>query len=103
MPSERDVDARKARRIALIGICASACLATLNIVVGLLSRSTSVVATGVEFAGDVLASSAVFLGMTVAVVFTPASPGHAPLRRLDPAASARRPTLRGRGPSPRRC
>jgi cation diffusion facilitator family transporter len=67
MPSELDTDARMARRVALIGICASACLATLNIVVGLLSRSTSVVATGIEFAGDVLASSAVFLGMTVAV------------------------------------
>src|SRR5512134_2546175 len=67
MPSELDADTRAARRVALIGICASACLATLNIAVGLLSRSTSVVATGVEFAGDVLASSAVFLGMTVAV------------------------------------
>ena len=58
---------RAARRVALAGIFASAVLATLNIVVGLLVRSTSVLATGVEFAGDVLASTAVWLGMIVAV------------------------------------
>jgi cation diffusion facilitator family transporter len=50
----------------LAGIGASAVLAALNIVVGLWSRSTSVVATGVEFAGDVLTSTVVFFGMLVA-------------------------------------
>jgi cation diffusion facilitator family transporter len=54
------------RRVALAGIFASAMLATLNITVGLLVRSTSVFATGVEFAGDMLASSVVLLGMIAA-------------------------------------
>jgi cation diffusion facilitator family transporter len=67
MSSEPDANVRTARRVTLVGICASAALAVLNIVVGLLARSTSVVATGVEFAGDVLASTVVFLGMLVAV------------------------------------
>ena len=67
MSSEPDADTRTARRVALLGICASAILAALNIAVGLLARSTSVVATGIEFAGDVLASTVVFFGMVVAV------------------------------------
>ena len=66
--------ARTGRRVALVGIAASAVLATLNILVGLLTRSTSVVATGVEFAGDVLASTIVLLGMIVAV--KPADENH---------------------------
>jgi len=67
MYSEPDRDVRTGRRVALTGICASAILATLNIVVGVFARSMSVVATGIEFAGDVLASTVVFLGMIVAV------------------------------------
>jgi len=59
-------DAQRGRRVALAGIVASAVLATLNIAVGVLTHSTSVVATGVEFAGDVLASTVVLLGMMVA-------------------------------------
>jgi hypothetical protein len=39
----------------------SALLATLNIVVGIATGSTSVVATGGEFAGDVLAWSVVLI------------------------------------------
>jgi cation diffusion facilitator family transporter len=74
MSSERDADTRTARRVALVGICASAALAVLNIVVGLLARSTAVVATGIEFAGDVLASALVFFGMVVAV--KPADENH---------------------------
>jgi cation diffusion facilitator family transporter len=62
------------RRVAIVGIVASAVLATLNIVVGLMSHSTSVVATGVEFAGDVLASTIVLIGMIVAV--KPADENH---------------------------
>jgi cation diffusion facilitator family transporter len=54
------------RRIAIVSVGASACLAIFNVTAGLLSRSTSVVAAGLEFAGDVLASLIVFLGMWVA-------------------------------------
>src|SRR3954447_10524603 len=45
---------RTANRVVVAGISVSALLAASNIVVGLLTRSTSVVATGFEFAGDVL-------------------------------------------------
>ena len=54
------------RRIAIVSVAASASLAILNVTAGLLSRSTSVVAAGLEFAGDVLASLIVFLGMWMA-------------------------------------
>ena len=46
---------RFAARIAGAGIAVSASLSALNIFAGLASRSTSVFATGMEFAGDVLA------------------------------------------------
>ena len=39
--------------------CHGGLLASPNIVVGIITQSTSVVATGVEFAGDVLASTIV--------------------------------------------
>lgn len=65
---------RSGRRVAVAGIVASALLATLNIAVGILTNSTSVVATGVEFAGDVLASTVVLIGMIVAV--KPADENH---------------------------
>lgn len=57
---------REGRYVALAGIAISSVLATANVVIGLMARSTSVLATGLEFAGDVLASSVVFAGMTVA-------------------------------------
>ena len=57
---------RIGRRVALAGIAVSGILACSNIVIGLLAHSTSVVATGFEFAGDVLASSIVSIGMGVA-------------------------------------
>jgi cation diffusion facilitator family transporter len=57
---------RAGRRVAMAGIAASAVLAVVNITVGLLTRSTSVLATGAEFAGDVLASGVVLAGMIVA-------------------------------------
>ena len=69
-----DQAAQTGRRVALAGIVASALLATLNIVVGIITRSTSVVATGIEFAGDVLASTVVLLGMIFAV--KPADENH---------------------------
>ena len=74
MPSSPEADFRTGRRVALAGIGASAVLATLNIIVGRYVRSTSVVATGVEFAGDVLASTVVLIGMIVAV--KPADANH---------------------------
>jgi len=74
MPADPNLDAQRGRRVALAGICASAALAAMNIVVGILARSTSVVATGIEFAGDVLASTVVFFGMSVAV--KPADANH---------------------------
>jgi cation diffusion facilitator family transporter len=74
MVAHSDPLASTGRRVALAGIAASALLATLNIVVGILTKSTSVVATGVEFAGDVLASTVVLIGMIVAV--RPADANH---------------------------
>jgi cation diffusion facilitator family transporter len=65
---------RTARRLTLIGIAVSALLACSNIAVGLLADSTSVVATGFEFAGDVLASSIVLIGVSVAA--RPADANH---------------------------
>jgi cation diffusion facilitator family transporter len=67
-------DAQTGRLVAVAGIGASATLAALNIAVGVLTHSTSVLATGIEFAGDVLASAVVFLGMLVAV--RPADENH---------------------------
>lgn len=57
---------RTARRVARLGIGASTFLALSNIIVGLWAHSTSVLAMGFEFAGDVLASSIVVIGMGVA-------------------------------------
>ena len=65
---------RTARRVTLAGIGVSGILATSNIVVGWLAHSTSVVATGFEFAGDVLASSIVLIGMGIAA--RPADANH---------------------------
>lgn len=62
--AERPIDA--GRRIAIVSVAASAVLAILNVTAGLFSGSTSVVAAGLEFAGDVLASLIVFLGMLMA-------------------------------------
>jgi len=61
-----DRDVRIGRAVALAGIAASALLAALNISVGLYVESSSVFATGVEFAGDVLASAVVLIGLIVA-------------------------------------
>jgi cation diffusion facilitator family transporter len=66
--------ARTGQRVALAGIVASAFLASINIVAGIVSQSTSVFATGLEFAGDVLASTVVFIGMLVAA--RPADANH---------------------------
>lgn len=54
------------RRVAFAGICASLLLAVINILVGVGANSRSVLATGIEFAGDVLASSLVLIGIILA-------------------------------------
>ncbi|MGH8638555.1 MAG: cation diffusion facilitator family transporter, partial [Burkholderiales bacterium] len=69
-----DQSYRTARRVALAGMAMSGMLAGTSILVGLLARSTSVVATGFEFAGDVLASSIVVVGMGIAA--RPADENH---------------------------
>jgi len=63
-----------ARRITRVGLAVSGVLACSSIGIGLLEGSTSVVAMGVEFAGDVLASSIVLIGMGVAA--RPADENH---------------------------
>jgi hypothetical protein len=60
--TELDKSYRTARRVALASIAVSEVLACSNIIIGLVAHSTSVVATGFEFAGDVLASSIVLIG-----------------------------------------
>lgn len=69
-----DESYQAARRVALVGVAVSGLLACSNIIIGLLTHSTSVVATGFEFAGDVLASSIVVVGMGVAA--RPADANH---------------------------
>jgi cation diffusion facilitator family transporter len=54
------------KRIALLSMLASALLAAAKIALGILAGSTSVVADGVESAGDVLASGIVMFGLMVA-------------------------------------
>lgn len=54
------------KQIALVSIGVCVLLSVSKITIGLLAQSTSVVADGVESAGDVLASSFVFLGLLVA-------------------------------------
>jgi cation diffusion facilitator family transporter len=59
-------DLARGKRMALAGIVASAVLAAMNLAVGLQSHSSSVVAVGAEFVGDVLASSVVLAGLVMA-------------------------------------
>jgi cation diffusion facilitator family transporter len=61
-----DADLARGRSLALLSVVVSATLACLNLAVGIRAGSASVVAIGVEFAGDVLASSVVLLGLVVA-------------------------------------
>lgn len=69
-----DPSYRTARGIARASMVVSGILACSNITIGLLARSTSVVATGFEFAGDVLASSIVVVGIGLAA--RPADENH---------------------------
>ena len=61
-----DQSYRTARRVAIAGIGVSGLLACSNVIVGMLAHSTSVIATGFEFAGDVIASTIVVIGMGAA-------------------------------------
>lgn len=62
------------KRIASVSILVSALLAVGKIVVGWFAGSTSVIADGVESAGDVIASGVVLLGFTIAT--RPADENH---------------------------
>ena len=57
---------RTGRNVALASLVINCALATSNIGVGLLAGSTSVVAAGLEFLGDVLASGVVLAAMWMA-------------------------------------
>lgn len=57
---------REGQRVAFLGMAVSAGLALIKVAVGLMGRSTSVVADGLESAGDVFASGLVFFGLKVA-------------------------------------
>jgi len=54
------------KRVALISVGVSATLAVAKIIIGVLGNSTSVVADGIESAGDVVASTVVLFGLVVA-------------------------------------
>lgn len=74
LPSKPNLNSRTAqqdnlklgRRVAVWSIVASAVLASGNLIVGLSAGSTSVVATGFEYVGDILASTVVLVGMLIA-------------------------------------
>jgi cation diffusion facilitator family transporter len=72
--TSHEANVRLGRRVAAAGVIASTVLACMNIVVGLLAHSTSVLATGLEFAGDVVASMIVLGGMAIAA--RPADENH---------------------------
>jgi len=57
---------RTAARVAVLGIVASALLATAKISVGLAAHSVATVSDGIESAADVLSSSLVYLGLWIA-------------------------------------
>jgi cation diffusion facilitator family transporter len=54
------------RRVAMLGILASVVLACLNVGVGLWTGSVSVLATGVEFIGDIMTATMVLVGLIIA-------------------------------------
>jgi len=62
------------QRVALAGMAVSSVLAVVKIVIGAAGGSTSVVADGLESAGDVFASGFVLLGLTIAA--KPADENH---------------------------
>ncbi|MCW5962546.1 MAG: cation transporter [Bryobacterales bacterium] len=69
-----EADWQLGRRVAIASVAVSAVLALANIAVGYVANSTSVLAAGLEFAGDVVASLLVLFGMMVAA--RPADSNH---------------------------
>ena len=69
-----EADWQLGRRVAIASVAVSAALAAANIAVGYITHSTSVLAAGLEFAGDVVASLLVLFGMMVAA--RPADSNH---------------------------
>lgn len=65
---------RLGQRVAILGMVVSGALAVVKILTGLMAHSTSVVADGIESAGDVFASGLVLLGLMVAA--KPADSNH---------------------------
>lgn len=61
-----DEDLLLGRRVAEASIAASVLLSVTNVWIGYAAGSTSVIAAGFEFLGDVLASTLVLAGMTLA-------------------------------------
>jgi cation diffusion facilitator family transporter len=78
--------ARAARRIAIVSVLASACLAVTKVLIGWMAGSTSVMADGFESASDVVASSVVLFGLMVAAI---------PPDREHPYGHGRAETLTG--------
>lgn len=66
MTPMNDHNLRLGRRVAGLSIGASCALSVSNLWIGFAAGSTSVLATGFEFLGDVLASVLVFTGMALA-------------------------------------
>ncbi len=73
-PRSNEGDWQLGRRVAVVSVAVSAALALANIAVGYIAHSTSVLAAGLEFAGDVVASLLVLFGMVVAA--RPADSNH---------------------------
>jgi len=77
---------RIGQKVALGGMIVSSGLAVAKIITGLMAGSISVVADGLESAGDVLASGLVLLGLTLAAI---------PADRNHPYGHGRAETLTG--------
>jgi cation diffusion facilitator family transporter len=65
-PDHRQASFALGRRVAIWSIGASFVLASANVIGGLMAGSTSVLAAGLEFGGDVVASIFVLIGMLIA-------------------------------------
>ncbi|MCB9383552.1 MAG: cation transporter [Bryobacterales bacterium] len=64
--AKRTAQLESGRKVASLSVLASVGLSAANLGVGAWAGSTSVVAVGAEFLGDILASGAVYLGMRAA-------------------------------------
>jgi cation diffusion facilitator family transporter len=71
---ERAQLGRLVRRVAATSVALNAALAVTHVGIGLWARSTSVVAAGIEFGGDVLAAFLVWAGLWIAA--RPADENH---------------------------